>query len=198
MSINDNNTELQQLILRIAEKDNGAFEELYGFYYPKLYWIALGYVRDHFAAEEAVQETFLRVWQNASAYRPSGSASSWLYSITRNLCIDERRRSSSRERHEVTGLDRLIAQHSATQRKEDSPADYLLVREQYETIIEIVSTLPIGQQQAVYYMCQGYSMEEISERLEIPVGTVKSRLSRARKRIRKLASGYQDLFDYIL
>ena len=82
-----------ELLARVAERDQAAFEMLYGRYVRPVFGLALRRLGDRGHAEDAVQEAFAAVWRSASTYRPErGAAGGWLYTVARNAIVDRLRR----------------------------------------------------------------------------------------------------------
>src|SRR5881227_3722097 len=80
------------LLVRVAERDREAFEQLYHRYVRSVFGLALRRLRDRQRAEDAVQETFAAVWRSARSYRPErGPAAPWLYAVARNAIVDRLR-----------------------------------------------------------------------------------------------------------
>src|ERR1700710_771488 len=81
-----------ELIQRIAQRDRGAFEDLYNRYARSVFGLALRRLGDRSRAEDAVQETFASVWRSAKSYKPDrGPGAPWLYAVARNAIIDRSR-----------------------------------------------------------------------------------------------------------
>src|SRR5207244_4273438 len=120
---------------------------------------------DREAAEELVQETFLRAWRQIATYQPSlGRVSNWLLGIARNLAIDELRRRGARPQRAEGDSDEQIA-NLATSREED-PAERLQAAAQSAQIRQALDALPPAQRQVMelaYY--GGLTQSEIAERL---------------------------------
>ena len=156
-----------QLIQRVrADQTGEAMRALYRSYSGELYGFALNALGERGAAEEVVQEVFTRAWRHAATYDARrGSVRTWLYQIARHAIIDTRRRASVRP---------SLALHSP-----DEEADAGPTIEQAMLGWQVVSALerltPEHRQMIRLAHFQGLSMREISERCELPVGTVKSR-----------------------
>src|SRR5437868_5040164 len=81
-----------ELLVRVADRDRQAFEQLYQRYVRSLFGLALRRLRDRQRAEDAVQEAFAAVWRSAASYRPErGPAAPWLYAVARNAIVDRLR-----------------------------------------------------------------------------------------------------------
>ena len=85
--------ELEQLLLQVGRGDRDAFARLYGLTRGAVYALALSLLRDAHEAQDVAQDAFVKVWENAPAYRPQGSPMAWLLTITRNLARSRLRQS---------------------------------------------------------------------------------------------------------
>lgn len=164
----------RELMRRIAQKDAEALEQVYDRYERAVYSFAFRIVNDAMAAEEVVQELFLRVWNNAERYdRSQGKLSTWMFTIARNIAVDMLRRKSSRAVTDPAGDDALevladtstnveqeVAQNWERQRIREA---MLELREEQQQVIE-----------SIYF--HGLTQHEVSEKFSIPLGTVKSRV----------------------
>lgn len=185
----DNNPDVQSpdmagLIGAVAANaDHEAFATLFSHYAPRLKSFLMREAGSE-AAEEIAQEAMLSVWRKASLFDPTkASAGTWIFTIARNLRIDRLRRES---RPEVDMTDPFFDQDKPT------PDQNTLVKEQQKIIQEAVNGLPDDQAEVIrraYYEEQSHS--EISDILNIPLGTVKSRLRLAMGRVRQAAETLQ-------
>ena len=158
-----------QLIERVRSDDTGeAVRALYRTYSGELYGFALNSLGERGAAEEIVQEVFMRGWRHAGSYDPGrGSARTWLYQITRHAIIDARRRAAVRP-----GL--AIHEPSESAAPATAPSiEQAMLGWQVASALERLT--PDHRQMIRLAHFQGLSMREIAERCELPIGTVKSR-----------------------
>lgn len=136
---------------------------------------------DRTLAEDLAQETFLRVIRGIQQYQHPRPFKPWLYMLATNLARDHYKRAETRRATPMS--DEISRQLEA----DDRPEDVLLADDETRQVIEALATLPDHQREAVvlrYY--QGLSHVEIAEALNIPTGTVKSRLSNGLSRLREL------------
>jgi RNA polymerase sigma-70 factor (ECF subfamily) len=137
------------------------------------------------AAEELVQETFLRAWRQIATYQPSlGRVSNWLLGIARNLAIDELRRRSARPQVVPNDENDEQITQIATSREED-PAELVQAAAQSAQIRQALDALPPAQREVMelaYY--SGLTQSEIATRLGDPLGTVKTRMRLATQKLR--------------
>ena len=182
----------EDLLLRYrAEGDRRAFEELVHRYERELYNYLRHYLGDAEMAEDAFQAAFLQVHLKCDQFEPGRKVRPWLYTVATNQAIDAQRRN---RRHRMVSLDRRSSAGGGDEEAgtlvglldgdEPGPVDQLESQEQRRSVREAVDRLPLPLRQVlllVYY--QGLKYREAAEVLSIPVGTVKSRLHAA---IRKL------------
>lgn len=164
----------KELMRRIARKDTEALEEVYDRYERAVYAFAYRIVHDTMAAEEVVQELFMRVWNHAERYdRGQGKLSTWMFTIARNIAVDMLRRKSSRAAADAVGDEVLqVLPDTATDVEQEVTMNW-----ERERIREAMMELREEQQQvieSIYF--QGLTQHEVSEKFSIPLGTVKSRV----------------------
>jgi RNA polymerase sigma-70 factor (ECF subfamily) len=158
-----------------------AFDLVVPAYKDRVFGLAWSILRDRAAAEDATQETLVRVWKALPGFDGRAALGTWIYAITRNTCLMELRR--RRPTVSFDDPDSAEAQHAAasvaTGPAEDPERDNLL---------RLVGQLPANQQEAVrLFYLEDRSYEIVSEQLGMPLGTVKNLLHRARKRLMELA-----------
>lgn len=172
--------ELVVLIAEVAKGDEAAFERLYAATRAKLYGVVLRILRRHDLAEEVIQETYVKVWNNAAQFNPAvASPITWMATIARNRAID-----LVRKRSEASLEDEPDAMAVAAE-----TADPLARREMSEELkrlLECVGRLEPERQKLVllaYY--NGWSREQLAEKFAAPVNTVKTWLRRSMMDIRE-------------
>jgi RNA polymerase sigma-70 factor (ECF subfamily) len=182
----------EQLIARFQLGDVQAYDILVRRYKDQLLNFVFRFVGNRTDAEDIVQETFLRVYRNKHMYKEIAKFSTWVYTIAGNLAKTELRR---RKRHKIFSVSNFIneerdfdipdREHSP-ERKVDSS-----IQENY--IQKAIEKLPIKFKEVIILRdIQGFAYEEISQILDIPLGTVKSRVNRGRL---KLQEDLKFLFD---
>ncbi len=173
----------EELIARFQSGDEGAFEEIVQRYSNRLLNFAYRFVLDRDEAEDIVQDTFLKVYQNRHAYREIAKFSTWIYTITGNLAKTILRK---RRRRKLFSFSRM-----GTEEKEidipstdKSPEDRIEGRYDERMIQKAMEKLPEHFKVAIILRdIQELSYEEISNIIDVPLGTVKSRINRARLRM---------------
>ena len=103
----------RKLVVRIQGGDREAFAELVRLFQKKIFAVAYGFFRDRDDALEIVQETFMRVYEKIGSYRPDHSLQSWIYRLTRNLCVDYYRKYTKKRKLEH-GFDSIPARQLAS------------------------------------------------------------------------------------
>jgi len=180
-----NQTSDEELILRFQGGDLYAFEQIVRRYKEPLINFVYHFLGDRVDAEDVVQETFLRVYRNKHLYRNIAKFSTWIYTIASNLAKTELRR---RRRRRLFS----ISQMGFDNRDYDLPSgdatpEGIVDGGMKESIIrKAIETLPTKFKEVVILRdVQEFSYEEIGEILDIPIGTVKSRVNRGRSRLQK-------------
>jgi RNA polymerase sigma-70 factor (ECF subfamily) len=174
------NSQEIELIIRAKRGDLGAFESLYEIYKGPIYRTALAITGDRPAAEEILQDTFLRAFRHLDNIREGVSLSPWLYRIAVNLAYDwtARRRRGPVALESV--IEHLIAPMTA------SPEQKVEQRELYSLVYEALEKLEFKQRATlVLFYLHDFSLAEVAEIMDCPVGTVKSRLHYARENLRR-------------
>ncbi len=160
------------LVNSIAAGREAALEALYDRYHAQCFAFALRTLAAESDAEEAVQETFVRVWRRAGQYdQARAGVASWLLSITRNLCIDEFRR--RRRRVPETQLLDEAAQRPGDERT-DEEAERAMTGETVRTALQALSSEQRSAIELVYF--HGLTSSEVGGLLGVPPPTVRSRL----------------------
>lgn len=165
------------LVAHAQAGDTGAFCELVRSHQAAVVNMVYRMCGDIHLAEDVAQETFLRAWQNLNAYRPKSSFRSWIFRIAANLTIDNLRRENGR--FEPLQEDKA----DISQRKPETIAAETQIGEQVRNaVLELPSA---SRMVLVLREYQGLSYQEIASILDIPVGTVMSRLNYARTCLRQ-------------
>ena len=172
----------QDLIQRAQEGDLPAFNALVDLHQDIVFSVVLRMIRDRGRAEDLTQDTFISAHRNLRRYR-GGNFKAWLLRIAKNATLDELRR---RKRRPEVSIDAdAVTFRETLPSAEQSPEDAALTRELGGLIAAGLAALPADQRMAVVMVdVEGLSYEETAEAMEVSIGTVKSRLSRARGRLR--------------
>lgn len=187
----------EELLRRFGEGDPRAFEELMRRYQRPIYNFVLRSVRDAEQAAELTQETFLRVVQRSGDFLGGSKVSTWMYTIARNLCIDNSRKMVFRRHRSLdapqggeddgrTMLD-TVAGASPSAEREAIGTD-LKAR-----LLHAVDELP-DEQREVFLLreLQNLAFKDIAEIVGVPENTVKSRMRYALERLQRALAEYED------
>ncbi len=164
------------LARRAASGRPEAWEELLALYGERIYNIAVHFAGGAEDAEDLTQEIFLRLYQNLRLYRGDVPLAAWALRLSRNLCIDHYRRTRRERRADVLAEDVLERMPAG-----DDPQAEAHKRQQLRAVYSGLEEMPEDLAEVVVLRdLQGWSLEETAAFQEVPVGTVKSRLHRAR------------------
>ncbi len=175
----------EELISRFQQGDVYAFEQIVYRYKEPLVNFIYHFVGNRIDAEDVVQETFLRVFKKKNLYRSVAKFSTWIYTIASNLAKTELRR---RRRRRILSLSQMGYEDKDYELPDHfSSPDKTIERKTKEQIIrKEIEALPVKFKEVVVLRdIQEFSYEEISQILNIPLGTVKSRVNRGRLRLQK-------------
>jgi len=182
------------LMLRAKRGDRAAFAELVEKYKQPVMNFVFRSLRDEIEAEDLAQNVFLQTWKSRSRYRQTAKFSTWLFTIARNLCLNEIRR---RSRHPAESIEEAHAEHEDQPRQqyEDksqvAPPDKMLHRELAQKIEEALGQLPDKQRLAIVLCRQEeLSYEEIARVLGCSVPATKSLIHRGRETLKEKLKPY--------
>lgn len=169
----------QLLAKRAAAGHPEAWDELIELYGRKIYNVAYQFAASKEEAEDLTQEIFLKLYQNLDRYRGDVPLVGWTLRLSRNLCIDRYRR-TRREKRSTFVSEGVLEQLPAA----DNPRRDAERRQQMRAIYGGLERLPEDLAEVVILAdLQGWTLEETATYVDAPLGTVKSRLHRARKRL---------------
>jgi RNA polymerase sigma-70 factor (ECF subfamily) len=175
----------QALVRRIQKGDRQAFEELLDTYEARVYRLAMRFTGNVSDAEDVTQEIFLGVYKSLANFRGDSSLGTWIYRIAMNHCLEFRRK----RRLESIPLEEELTLVVSDWRDDPAQsADKQEISERVEAAINALS--PQHRDVIVLHELQGLTYQEVAATLNVPVGTVKSRLSNAFRRLRDLLGGY--------
>ncbi len=183
------------LIRRAAQGDAAAFDCLVEQFTPRVYALAYRMIGNAEDAQDIAQEAFVRVYHALPRYKGEAAFSTWLYRIVTNVCYDELKR---RRRRPAPFTD--MESDDGDSRVEtlaggESPEEAALRLERQRAVQAAIATLPEHFRLVlVLYDLQGCSYQEIADILKQNVGTVKSRLNRARNLLREKLQDQRELF----
>lgn len=167
-------------IIKLLQRQNKkVVAELYDQYGATLYGVVLKIVRSEAIAQDVVQDAFIKIWKNGPKYDPKkGSLFTWMLNIARNTAIDKTRSANFRQGGKIQEVDELVYNNIAL--SDQLNIDQIGIRkmvedldEKYRNIIDLV-----------YF--NGYTHKEVMEELDLPLGTVKSRIRSALRELRNI------------
>jgi RNA polymerase sigma factor (sigma-70 family) len=188
MELNPNLSLKAQKDVELVEKakvgDQQAYGELLGRYRDAIYFMLLKMVNNPIDAEDLTIEAFGKAFKNIDQYAPNFAFSTWLFKIATNNCIDfiRKKRASHISLDQTADGEDSLAPSSLIQSDDPDPEAYMINKQKIKHMRKIVSRLKPRYRQLVelrYF--KEYSYEEIAVELDIPIGTVKAQLFRARE-----------------
>lgn len=184
-----------ELVQRARQGDEDCFAALVEQNQGRIYNLALRMVGNPDDAAELCQEAFLNAWKGLGKFQGDSSFATWLYRLTSNAAIDFLRR----DKRSVTGPS-LDDDETFTQAPDPAPSPHSRAeqRELREALTEGLATLtPEHRQVLLLRELQGMSYEEIAGALDLDLGTVKSRIARAREKLRKYFIKQGNFLEYL-
>jgi RNA polymerase sigma-70 factor, ECF subfamily len=170
----------KDLVARCREGDDDAWRDLVDRFGSKVYAIAYHFTMKREDAEELSQEIFLKLFENLNRYDGGFPLIAWILSVSRNLCIDRYRR-RKREKSFRFVSDEAV---TALLKSQDDPSSMALQKERTQMLFSALSEIPEDLAEILILRdLNGLAYEEIGKALELPDGTVKSRLFRARAEV---------------
>jgi len=172
----------EDLLVRVGRRDKAAFEQFYDRFEKRAFSLAYRIVGERQLAEDVVQDGFLAIWKNAARYDLArGSAGAWALGIVRNRAIDVLRSRASRTPDLDHDDDATLENRASALRTEEQA----IQRETGREVRSRLSELPENQSKVIglaFY--GGFSQTEISDLLELPLGTVKGRMRLGMEKLR--------------
>jgi RNA polymerase sigma-70 factor (ECF subfamily) len=175
----------EDLVLRVQQGDKSAFDLLVIKYQHKIIQLVNRYVKDPSEAQDVAQEAFIKAYRALGNFRGDSAFYTWLYRIAintaKNYLVSRSRRSSD---YQVDIQDAEVFENAPQLQGMETPERHLLNQEIIDTIQEAIDKLPEDMRTAIMLReFEGMSYEEIAEAMDCPVGTVRSRIFRAREAI---------------
>ncbi len=186
------------LIERAPKGDRSAFNDLVGLYEERAYKYAFRLTRNPDLASDVVADAFVRINSALKNFRGQSAFGTWLYRIVTNCYLDRKKR--DKETRNVS-LDQTLNTGSGDMERQweddaDGPAEIAERNARESAMQHALAQMPEYQQaMLVMYHVEALSYEEIAETLDLPIGTVKSRLNRARVALRDILSQSPELFS---
>jgi len=178
----------QILIALVKEGDKKAFDKLVIKYQQRIIQLVSRYVRDASDAQDVAQEAFIKAYKALPGFRGESAFYTWLYRIAvntaKNYLVSRSRRSSD---YEVEVSDAENFEEAFKLKETDTPEHLALSDEIRKTIQQAIESLPEELKSAIKYReLEGMSYEQIAKKMDCPVGTVRSRIFRAREAVDKI------------
>jgi len=165
----------KDLVAALLRQERWAQQQLYEEYYGKMMGICLRYAGSRDEALDLLHEGFIKVFQNASRYKPGTSLTAWIRTIMVNTCIDYYRRNTRRRTEDL---------HEASQFSNDQP-DALSGLTEQEILGAVQQLSPAYRAVFNLYVVEGYSHKEIGDTLQITESTSRSNLVKARTKLQE-------------
>lgn len=185
------------LIERCKQGDQAAFDKLIRAYERRVYNLAYRLSGNYDEANDISVDAFLRVFQAIRLFRGDANFSTWLFRIVTNVYLDRRKRMKNRQHLSLEEYIELEENSVARQVEDPAPGPQATIEqtERWEKLQEAINTLPDYQRaMIVLYHTEGLSYEEIAQVMSLNIGTVKSRLNRARLLLREKLEPIKELF----
>jgi RNA polymerase sigma-70 factor (ECF subfamily) len=180
------------LIKRARNGEERAFEQLMEAHENRMYAVSLRMCGNREDAQDCLQEAMLRIYKAMSSFKSQSSFATWAYRITMNTCLDELRRRKVRT---SASLDSMLETGWAPSDETDTPEHHALRSEQRRALERAIKDLPDDMRAAIVLRdVQGFSYEDIARILETNAGTIKSRISRGREKLRDYLISQPELF----
>jgi RNA polymerase sigma-70 factor (ECF subfamily) len=179
----ENNLTDEQVFARYIEGDKSAFDELVERYYKQIYRFLVRFTGRPHLAEDLTQDVFMKLYRSASTFDPSKKFRPWLYSIAANRARDALRSAGRSEKQIViqsSGQEEQVSLEHLIPGSPSAPDTAMIALETVQKVQNALQEMPDGLREILilaYYDQMAY--KEIADSLEIPLGTVKSRLHKA-------------------
>ena len=180
-------TEEQALVQQARQGDEGAFAALVEQNQGRIYHLALRMTGNPDDAAELCQEAFLNAWKGLGKFQGESSFSTWLYRLTQNVCIDFLRKQKRQQHVSLTfSDDEDEGKELSVPDPEPLPEERVIFNEKQEAIRNAMNALPVDFREILELrVVRQLPYEQIAQIMDLPVGTVKSRLARARLQLKK-------------
>ena len=181
----------EDILVDLFQQDREkAIPLIYDKYSAALYGIILRIIKEEELAQEVLQDTFVRIWNKSSYYNPQkGRLFTWMMNIARNIAINTLNSKAVKDKSRIQGLDNNVYNIKSSYNTKEEVVDIcdILQRldQKYKTIIELA-----------YF--EGFTQKEISEKLDIPLGTVKSSVKIAMRKLKSIYTGKSNLYGLVL
>ena len=178
---------MDELLLRRAQRgDPEAFEQLIGPLEQLVWRVCWHYTGNRETAEDCGQEAMLRIWRSLDSYRGDCALESWVYRIAANCCMDWLRK---KKRDRSVSIEPMAEQGFDPEDSSPGTEDQAVARDEREQLREAIALLPEDQREAlIMTQLEKIPYEEAARSLGVSEGTIKSRVNRAKSRLKELLS----------
>lgn len=175
----------EELVAKAKKNDRRAFEDLVNRHQKMVFNLAYRMLGNREDAKDAAQDSFIRLYHSIAKFRGQAKFTTWLYRIVSNVCLSKL--SASAARQSFIELDaEAESVYSEASDWEDTPENILLKEESKQTVRDLVRLLPPAYRAVItLYHLEWFSYAEIAQILDLPEGTVKTHLFRAREALKK-------------
>ena len=183
---------MDELLLRRAQRgDPEAFEQLIGPLEQLIWRICWHYTGNREAAEDCGQEAMIRIWRSLESYRGDCALESWVYRIAANCCMDWLRR---KKRDKSESMEPLREQGFDPADPSPGTEEQVVAEDEHRRLREAITQLPEDQREAlILTQLQKVPYEQAAMLLNVSEGTVKSRVNRAKARLKEILSAEREL-----
>ena len=183
---------MDELLLRKAQRgDPEAFEQLITPLEQLIWRICWHYTGNRESAEDCGQETMIRIWRSLDSYRGECALESWVYRIAANCCMDYLRK---KKRDKSVSMEPMREQGFDPADPSPGTEEQVVAADEQKRLREAITQLPEDQREAlIMTQLEKVSYEEAAKLLGISEGTIKSRVNRAKARLKEILSGEREL-----
>ena len=176
---------MDDFVKKLIKGDEKAFERLVRENQNKIYAVCMNMLKNPHDAQDAAQDTFLKAYRNIRAFKSESKIETWLTRIAVNTCLDV-----LRSRRDTVDIDEQYDLAGA-----DTPETELEKNDRRQAVRKALQAMPPDMRSIIILRdINGYSYEEVGEMLNLNIGTVRSRLSRAREKLKKILLENRELF----
>lgn len=188
--------EMIQLLNSALKGDSKAFDRLYEMTHQKAYYAALKYMKDEHQAEDVLQEAYIKAFNNLNTLQNANKFEAWLHKIIYTTAMDVYRKRKRHTEHSINFSDYEGENEASVEFEDDredfKPEEQIDYQETQKAVLSFIDELSNPQRMAmVLFYYEQYSLKEIADVMECSVGTVKSRLNKAKQLMRGMVDGYE-------
>lgn len=168
-----------------------SFQSLVEQFGERVYNQALRILGNREEAEEATQDVFVRIWQALPKFRGDAKISTWIWRITTNVCISRRNKKTA---DHISFDDENKHSSIAIEDRSGNPWQQYVAREEQVQLEHLISRLPVEEAAAItLFYLEGLDYKEIADVMQLPIGTVATKLHRGRERLRQIINSMKEV-----